>query len=69
MEFGMEKYATLILNNGKRETIELLNGGSIRMLAENESNKSLRIFETGAVKNDERKKLAKELWLSVCSFV
>ena len=59
MEFGIEKYAMLILRSGKRlmtEGIELPNQEKISMLWEMETYKYLGILESGIIIQVEMKK-------------
>ena len=67
MEFGIGKWATLVMKSGKRhmpDGMELLNHDKIRTLRENESYKYLGILEANTIKQMERKdKIRKEyLW-------
>ena len=58
MEFGIEKYAMLIMKGGKRETIERIeipNPESIRTLGKKENNQYLGILEAGIIKQVEMK--------------
>ena len=59
MEFGMEKWAILVMKGGKRhltDGMELPNHDKIRTLAENETYKYLGILEADTIKHggDER---------------
>ena len=59
MEFGIEKFALLVMKRGKRhipDGIELPNQDNIRTLAENETNKYLGILEADTIKQVEMKK-------------
>ena len=64
IEFGIEKYALLIMKSGKRhltDGIELPNQDKIRTLAENETYKYLGILEADTIKQVEMKnKIQKE---------
>ena len=64
MEFGMEKYAMLIMKSGKQqmtEGIELPNQRKIRTLGEKETYKYLGILEVDFIKQAEMKeKIQKE---------
>ena len=64
MDFGIEKYAVLVMKSGKRhltDGIELPNQDKIRMHAENETYKYLGILEADTIKQVEMKdKIQKE---------
>ena len=64
MEFGIEKYAILVMKSGKRhmtEGMELPNQDKIRTLGGNETNKYLGILEADTIKQVEMKdKIQKE---------
>ena len=64
MEFGIEKYAMLVMKSGKRyltDGMELSNQDKIRTLAENETHKYLGILEVDNIKQVEMKdKIQKE---------
>ena len=64
MEFGIEKFALLVMKSGKRhrtDVMELPNQDKIRTLAENETYKYLGIFEADTIKQVEMKdKIQKE---------
>ena len=64
MEFGIEKYALLVMKSGKRhltDEIELPNQDKIRTLAENETDKYFEILEADTIKQVEMKdKIQKE---------
>ena len=64
MEFGIEKYAMLVMKNGKRhmtDRMELPNHEKIRTLGENETYKYLGILEAETIKQVEMKdKIRKE---------
>ena len=64
MEFGIEKYAMLVMKSGKRhltEGMELQNQDKIKTLAENETYKYLGILEAETIKQVEMKdKIQKE---------
>ena len=56
MEFGIEKYAMLVMKSGKRHVtdgMELPNQDKIRKLVENETYKYLDILEADAIKQVE----------------
>ena len=58
MEFGIDKYAILIMNSGKRESTEgigLPNQECIKTLGEKESDKYLRILQADTIKQAEIK--------------
>ena len=58
MEFGIEKYALLVMKSGKRhmtDGIELQNQDKIRTLTENETYKYLGILEADTIKQVEMK--------------
>ena len=59
MEFGIEKYAMLVMKSSKRhitDGMELPNQDKIRTLEENETYKYLAILEADAIKQVEFKK-------------
>ena len=63
MEFSIEKYAMLIMKNGKRhmtERMDLLNPEKIRTLGEKETYKYLAILEAGTIKHAEMKEIFKK---------
>ena len=64
MEFGIEKYAMLVMKSGKRhltDGMELPNKDMIKTLAENETYKNLGILEADTIKQAEMKeKIQKE---------
>ena len=64
MEYGIEKYAMLVMKSGKRrltDGLELPNQDKIRTLAENETYKYLGILEADSIKLVEIKdKIQKE---------
>ena len=64
MEFGIEKYALLVMKSGKRhltDGIELPNQDKIRTLGENETYEYLGILEAETIKQVEMKdKIQKE---------
>ena len=58
MEFGIEKYAMLVMKSGKQYTtdwIELPNQDKIRTLGENETYKYLGILEIDTIKQVQMK--------------
>ena len=58
MEFGIEKYAMLVMKRGKRhikEGVELLNREKLRTLGEKEKYKCLGILEVDTVQQEEMK--------------
>ena len=62
MEFGIEKYALLVVKSAKRhlaDGIEIPNQDKIRTLAENETYKDLGILEADTIKQVEMKKKKK----------
>ena len=64
MEFGIEKYAMLVMKSGKRhltDGMELPNQVKIRRLGEKETNKYLGILEADTIKQVETiEKIKKE---------
>ena len=64
MEFGIEKFAMLVMKNGKRhmtDEMEIPNQGEIRTLGEKETYKYLGILEADTIKQVEMKdKIQKE---------
>ena len=63
VEFGIEKYALLVMKADKRhitEGMELPNQDKIRTLAENETYKYLGILEADTIKQVEMKKKKKK---------
>ena len=64
MEFGIEKYAMLVMKSGKRhltDEIELSNQHKIRMFGEKETYKCLEILEADTIKPvDMKEKIKKE---------
>ena len=64
MEFGIEKYAMVIMKSGKRQMtdgVELPNQEKNRTLGEKETNKYLEILEADKIKQVEMKeKIMKE---------
>ena len=65
MDFGIEKYAMLVMKSGKRhltDAMELPNQDKIRTLAENETYKYLGILEADTIKQVETKnKIQKDI--------
>ena len=61
MEFGIEKWALLVMKRGRRHLTELPNQDKIRTLAENETYKYFGILEADTIKQVEMKnKIQKE---------
>ena len=66
MEFGTEKCVLLVMKSGKRhmtDKIELLNHDKIRTLGEDETYKSLGIFEADTIKQVEMKDKIRKAYL------
>ena len=68
MEFGIEKWALLVMKSGKRyltDGIELPNQDKIRTLAENETYKYLGILEADIIKEVEMKNKIRNEYLRI----
>ena len=66
MEFGIEKSAMLIMESGKRETmegVELPNQKSIRMLGEKVDYKYLGILVADTIKQAEKKEKIRKWYI------
>ena len=60
MEFGIEKYAVLVMKSGKLHLMELPNQDKIRTLGEKETCKYLSILEADTIKQVEMKEKIKK---------
>ena len=66
MEFGIEKYATLVMKSGKRhltDGMELLNQEKIRTHGEKETYKYLGILEADTIRQEKMKEKIKKEYL------
>ena len=65
MEFGIDKYAMLVIKSGKQhltDGMELPNQEKIRTLGVNESYKCLGILEADIIKQEEMKEKIKKIF-------